>query len=268
VLYRIDSLEGNYKSALQTHIQYKLYYDSATSMDQRKKLDELSVKYAAEKKDQDIKFLKQREIAQHAELKQNKWTRDILIAGAGLLLIIVGLLFSQFMLKRRTNKEISKKNLVLEHLVKEKGWLLKEVHHRVKNNLHTVICLLESQAAYVENDALKAIENSRHRMYAMSLIHQKLYQSEDVKTIDMSLYLPEFIRYLEESFDSHHHVTFRLNIEPLKLGVSQAIPIALIINEAVTNAIKYAFPSKNKGIIEITMHKFAMRSRSGSQTME
>ncbi|HMC83873.1 MAG TPA: sensor histidine kinase, partial [Chitinophagaceae bacterium] len=229
LLYEIDSLEGNYKSALQNHINYKLYYDSFTNVDQRKKMDELTVKYAAEKKDQDIRLLKQQGIAQQAELKQNKLTRNIMIAGATLLLIIVGLLFSQYKLKQRTNVAMNKKNLALQHLVEEKEWLLKEVHHRVKNNLHTVICLLESQAAYLQDDALKAIENSQHRIYAMSLIHQKLYQSEDVKTIDMSVYLPEFIRYLDDSFGTHYHVNFQLDIEQLMLGVSQAIPIALII---------------------------------------
>jgi two-component system, sensor histidine kinase PdtaS len=257
LLFEIDSSEGYYKSALQNHIKYKLYYDSWTSIDQRKKMDELTIKYAAEKKDQDIKLLKQQGIVQQTELKQNKLTRNIMVAGTLLLLIIVGLLFSQFKLKQRTNAAMNKKNLALQHLVSEKEWLLKEVHHRVKNNLHTVISLLESQAAYLENDALKAIENSQHRIYAMSLIHQKLYQTEDVKTIDMSVYLPEFIRYLDESFDTHYRIKFQLNIEVINLGVSQAIPIALIINESVTNSIKYAFPQNRKGIIEITMHKNA-----------
>ncbi|HMC86414.1 MAG TPA: sensor histidine kinase, partial [Chitinophagaceae bacterium] len=255
LLYKMDSLAGNYKSALKNHIKYKLYYDSAAAMDQRKKMDELTIKYAAEKKDQDIKLLTQQAIVQQTELKQNRLTRNIMIAGTVLLLIIVGLLFSQFKLKQRTNAAMSNKNMALQHLVEEKEWLLKEVHHRVKNNLHTVISLLESQAAYLENDALKAIENSQHRIYAMSLIHQKLYQTEDVKTIDMSVYLPEFIRYLDESFDTHYRIQFKLEIDAINLGVSQAISIALIINEAVTNSIKYAFPLEKKGIIEITVKK-------------
>ena len=147
------------------------------------------------------------------------------------------------------------KNQLLQHLLTEKEWLLKEVHHRVKNNLHTVICLLESQARYLENDALKAIESSQHRIYAMSLIHQKLYQSENVKTIDMSLYLPEFAKYLNDSFGTERQIRFQMDIDPLMLGVSQAIPIALIVNEAITNSIKYAFPGASNGVIGISMHK-------------
>ena len=81
-------------------------------------------------------------------------------------------------------------------------------------------------------------------IYAMSLIHQKIYQSDDVSTVNMASYLPELIRYLKESFGSPDHIQFQTHIEPLKLEVSQAIPIALIVNEAVTNSIKYAFPDE------------------------
>ncbi|HTE25833.1 histidine kinase dimerization/phosphoacceptor domain -containing protein [Flavitalea sp.] len=81
---------------------------------------------------------------------------------------------------------ISRVNEQLKDMIAEKEWWLKEVHHRVKNNFHTIICLLESQATYLEKDALQAIEKSQHRIYAMSLIHQKLYQNENLQVIDMS----------------------------------------------------------------------------------
>lgn len=257
LLFKIDSSGGNFNSSLKIHMLYKIYYDSLTAINQRKKLNELTMKYAAERKDQDIRLLVQKDIIQQDEIKRNKITKNIMIGGTILLLIVVGLLFSRFRLKQRTNAAMKKKNLSLQHLVKEKEWLLKEVHHRVKNNLHTIIGLLESQADYLENDALKAIQNSQNRIYAMSLIHQKLYQSQDIKAIDMTSYLPEFIRYLNDSynFNAHSSIQFRLDIQSVSLGVSQAIPVALIINEAVTNCIKYAFPNHSKGVIEITMHR-------------
>jgi two-component sensor histidine kinase len=198
---------------------------------------------------------------QQNKLQQANLMRNVTIGGILALFIIVFLLFRQYRHKQQSNILISQKNEVLQHLLNEKEWLLKEVHHRVKNNLHTVICLLESQAAYLENDALKAIENSQHRIYAMSLIHQKLYQSDDVKTIDMSIYLPEFVQYLNDGFGTQRQIRFQLAIEPLMLGLSQAIPIALIINESVTNSIKYAFPENRNGIIEINMHQIKGRIR-------
>jgi len=139
-------------------------------------------------------------------------------------------------------------------LVEEKEWLLKEVHHRVKNNLHTIICLLESQAIYLENDALEAMEKSQNRIYSMSLIHQKLYQSDDIQTIDMASYIPELVQYLKDSFDTlSKQVYFNLKIDKISLTQTIAIPIALIINEAITNSIKYAFPGKSGGEILISL---------------
>jgi len=179
--------------------------------------------------------------------------RDITIGGIIAVSIIVGLLFRQNRLKQKNNDVITQKNEMLQRLVKEKEWLLKEVHHRVKNNLHTVICLLESQAAYLENDALKAIENSQHRIYAMSLIHQKLYQSDNVKAIDMAVYIPELIQYLEDSFGTSDQIHFYLDIEQINLNITHAIPLGLIINEAVTNSIKYAFPTGWEGEIVISL---------------
>ena len=139
-------------------------------------------------------------------------------------------------------------------MVEEKEWLLKEVHHRVKNNLHTIICLLESQAIYLENDALEAMEKSQNRIYSMSLIHQKLYQSDDIQTIDMASYIPELVQYLKDSFDTlSKQVYFNLKIDKISLTQTIAIPIALIINEAITNSIKYAFPGKSGGEILISL---------------
>jgi two-component sensor histidine kinase len=112
---------------------------------------------------------------------------------------------------------------------------------------------LQSQARYLENDALKAIETSQHRIYAMSLIHQKLYQSDDIKTINMATYIPELVQSLIDGFGTDGQISFKLNIAAIDLGLSHAIPLALIINEAVTNSIKYAFPGNKKGEISIQM---------------
>jgi len=178
-----------------------------------------------------------------------------MIGSAVLISLIAFLIYRSYRNKQKSNRMIMQKNEALQRLVKEKEWLLKEVHHRVKNNLHTVICLLESQAHYLDNDALKAIETSQHRIYAMSMIHQKIYQSEDIKTIDMANYLPEFIGYLRESFGCLAHIQFHLAIDPVKMSVAQAIPVALIVNEAVTNSIKYAFPGKRRGEISVVLRQ-------------
>jgi len=255
--FRLDTATGDYKAAVFHLQEFNKANDSIFNQEKTQQMQQLEVEYNTAENVKNIQLLTQEKKIQIAELKRSALIRNIVISAVAFLLVILFLLYKQFTLKQKTNAAINKKNALLQHVVEEKEWLLKEVHHRVKNNLHTVISLLESQAAYLENDALKAIESSQHRIYAMSLIHQKLYQAEDVKAIDMSVYLPEFIRYLDESFDLHYKITFNLDIEPINLSISQAIPIALIINEAVTNSIKYAFPGNIKGNIEITMHKKA-----------
>lgn len=220
----------------------------------------------AQKKETDLKLnlkntslLKQTSKLQQSKLEQASFTKKITISISILLFTIMLLLFRQFRLKQKASRLFAHKNERLEELVIEKNWLLKEVHHRVKNNLQTVISLLESQAAYLKDDALKAMENCQHRIYVMSLIHQKLYQSEEVKTICMPLYISEFVGYLSDSFQVGQRIRFEQQIDDFELSVAQAVPLALIINEAVTNAIKYAFRDGQYGIINLSLQSISDR---------
>ncbi|MET0635153.1 MAG: sensor histidine kinase [Chitinophagaceae bacterium] len=262
--FKVDSAAGNYISAIQSYENYTALKDSIFNAKRSNQLLQLQVKYDMEKKETDIKTrdqqiqsLTQNDLLRQANLKQAHLIRNITIALLGILLIVGALLYNQYIHKQRSNKLISEKNTQLQHLLSEKEWLLKEVHHRVKNNLHTVVCLLESQAAYLENDARRANEVSQQRIHAMSLIHQKIYQSDDIKTLDMAEYLPELVNYLDDSFGNTRQIHFEVDVDPLNLDISQAIPVALIINEAVTNSIKYAFPGQRDGTISISMHRVA-----------
>jgi two-component system, sensor histidine kinase PdtaS len=204
-------------------------------------------------KDQNIRLLQQQAKIEHANLKQATLKQSITTACAAFLIIVVGLVYVHYHQKKRDNYIIREQNKELQQLIEEKEWLVKEIHHRVTNNLHIVISLLESQAMFLRGDALKAIKISQHRIYAMLLIHQKLYRSDDIKTIDMKVYLAELIQYLENGFTIKGKINIALHAETLKLDVSQAIPFALIINEALTNAIKHAFPGSRIGNIVIRL---------------
>lgn len=201
----------------------------------------------------DLRSVKQVATLQRTKLQQAEFNKAITVAIIVLLLAIILLIYRQFRQKQRSAKIVDEKNKQLNQLISEKDWLLKEVHHRVKNNLQIIISLLESQANYLDDVALAAIKTSQNRIYAMSLIHQKLYQSEQTKTIDMANYIPELIGYLGESFDDGKAIRYDLDIDPVKIDVSRAIPIGLILNEVVTNSLKYAFKDRKKGLMTVQL---------------
>jgi len=247
MLFQVDSAEGNFLSAINHFRKHKQLNDSIFNEAKSRQIEELQIRYETEKKEKDIRLLNNRSSAQ-------QMTLNFTFFGVGLLLIIIFLLYYQYKIKQRNNKEIGKKNNVLQQLVEEKEWLLKEIHHRVKNNLQIVISLLNTQSKYVDSEEAKdAILESSHRMQAISLIHQKLYQLENTTSVNMPTYITELAAYLETSFNAGKNLHFNLQVESIDLDVAQAIPVGLILNEAITNAIKYAFIDRTNGTISIKM---------------
>ncbi len=259
MLFKVDSSTGNYLSAINHLSQLQQIKDSIFSEDKSKQIEELQIQYETEKKEQDIKLLEKEGTLQQGRLSQAKVTRNWTLGAFVLLVIITGLLVNYLRLKQRTNKklegqqkEINQKKDSLQHLLNEKEWLLKEIHHRVKNNLHTIVGLLDTQAGFLKTEeGLSALNDSQHRVQAMSLIHQKLYQSPDLSAIEMSGYVHELVDYLEHAFGTKKRILFKLEIENLQLHLSHALPLGLILNEAITNAIKYAFPGNKDGVVTI-----------------
>ncbi len=171
-----------------------------------------------------------------------------------LLIILAAMVIFQVKRLKVREKEIHQKNAVLAQIAEEKEWLLKEVHHRVKNNLQVVMSLLNTQSDYSDSAASYAvIRESRQRMYAMSLIHQKLYQSDEMTLVNMATYIPELVDFLKDSFPEGERIRFELQIASVDLDVSQAVPVGLILNELITNSIKYAFAETTGATISIRM---------------
>ncbi|WP_163410179.1 sensor histidine kinase [Flavobacterium ajazii] len=262
----------NFNSAIKHLLKHQQLKDSMFNETKNWQIAELQVQFETAKKQKDIELLNKQNQLQYIRIEETKKLRNITLAIAILLLIIVGLLYNRYLIKQRTNrkleankKELDQKNFYLENLntkqdklLKEKEWLVKEVHHRVKNNLQMVTSLLNSQSLYLkDNEAKMALKDSLRRMQAMSMIHQKLYLDENVSIIAMPEYVNELVDYLHESFDNENQIIFKKDIEAIDLDVSQAIPLGLIITESVVNAIKYAFLENQKGIIEISLYKEA-----------
>ncbi|QHV95118.1 tetratricopeptide repeat-containing sensor histidine kinase [Spirosoma endbachense] len=279
-LYKVDSAQGHLRSALLHFQLATAINDSLFNQTKNRQLEELRTQYETEQKDKDIRLqnqriqvLSQQQQLQTQQLQQDRLVRNSIGLGAVMLLLLLGLTYNRYRLKQRSNQqlqhqhellltqqyqlqaqqtEINHKNQDLRRLLAEKERLLKEIHHRVKNNLQVVMSLLNSQASYLsDNAALSAIQQSQHRLQAMALIHQKLYQAEGIARIPMDDYIQEVVAYLRESYELPQPIGYDVQVEPIELDVIQAVPLGLIINEAITNALKYAFPNGRRGQVSL-----------------
>jgi PAS domain S-box-containing protein len=154
-----------------------------------------------------------------------------------------------------TMNDITTRKLAEEQItssLKEKEVLLKEVHHRVKNNLQVISSLLNLQTSVlVDKHALAQLRESQDRIRSMALIHERLYQSENLALVNFGEYLRDLANSLFRSYGLGR-VRLKISIQPLNLGVNVAIPCGLIVNELLTNALKYAFPEGREGEVELS----------------
>ena len=146
---------------------------------------------------------------------------------------------------------------LLEGKINEKETLLKEVHHRVKNNLQTVSSLLSLQSRNVDDAATKSLlKSSQNRVIAMAMVHEMLYMREDISKIGYKSYVQELAEYLVRSIKgTSSNITLDIDIPDVKLNIDTAIPLGLLINEAVTNALKYGIVDDDQGIVFIRLRK-------------
>jgi len=143
--------------------------------------------------------------------------------------------------------------------LKEKELLLKEVHHRVKNNMQVIVSILNLQSTYTQDAAtLDLLQASQNRVRAMAMVHEKLYQSENLAQIDFRDYAHHLISTLFHSYSPHtSDVDLKIEIGDIVLGIDAAIPCGLIINELVSNALKHAFPDNRPGTILVAVNESA-----------
>jgi two-component sensor histidine kinase len=160
-------------------------------------------------------------------------------------------------LNQTLEQRVIERTQQLNALLKEKDVLLREIHHRVKNNLQIITSLLNLQSRYVKDEpTLAAIRESQNRVKAMALVHEKLYQAENIAQIN----LDDYTRFLGTGLIQFYGVksrgiTFTTDIGDINVDINMAIPLGLIINELISNSLKYAFPDREKGEIFISVRK-------------
>ena len=164
----------------------------------------------------------------------------------------------------KTHRRLYNSKIEIEQQILEKETLFKEIHHRVKNNLQTVSSLLSMQGRNTTNEQIKKIiKSSQNRVISMAIIHEMLYTNDNLSEIAFKPYVEELTAFLIKSVvDPSHTIVLNIDILDIKLGIDTAIPLGLLINETITNSLKYGFEDSTEGLIEIKLRKEEDRTNS------
>jgi two-component sensor histidine kinase len=196
--------------------------------------------------------------------EHQKTQRSYLLLGSVVLAFIVLLLVINTQMNKRRqaelfikNKHIVQQKTAIENALSEKEFLIKEIHHRVKNNLQIISSMLNLQAETIDNEAAKEVlQESRLRINSMALIHQLLYSRNNMLNVSISDYLSTLLSQIEKSYSSvSSKILTDLKCDKINIDLDTAIPLGLIVNELVTNSYKHAFKKADSGLISVIFSK-------------
>lgn len=238
---------GNYELAWKYQKKYQALDDSLFNLQKSKQQANLLTLYETEKKQRTIEL-------QEANLALATSTNSRLWIGIVAAVIIGALLLFVLYQKSKTNALLSQQKEEIEVRDKEKEVLLKEIHHRVKNNLQIISSILNIQSRKLDDESAKtAVKEGQSRIKSMSLIHEKLYGNNELSIVNMKEYIEELSAFLFKSYKTSSNIIAKIEAEELTLDIDRAIPIGLILNELISNSLKYAFDEKQEGTLTVKL---------------
>ena len=233
---------GDYRSSLVYHKKALLMRDSIASVKSDEAMSKMLTAYETKKKEATIE-------SQRKEIRQQK---KIQWLGAGTLALLAGFIIFgiiTYRIRMKRSRLLAAKNA-------ENELLLKEIHHRVKNNLEIVSGLLALQSAQIDDlNTKEAMLEGQNRVRSIGIVHQKLYQGKNLGAIEMKDYFLNLGESILDSFGAEERVKIELAMESLDVDIDTAVPLGLIVNELLTNTIKYAFPKGQNGNVRIKLEK-------------
>lgn len=244
-------MKGDYKAALSEFKLMTELNDSIFNKENVKKMTEMELNFEFEK-ERELNALKEQTRA-----KQARYAILSLIGTLAFLMVVAFLLWRRFVTSRKNAAVLKGKNDQIAIALKEKESLIEEIHHRVKNNLQVISSLLSLQSRSIKNEKAKqALEDGQNRVHSMALIHKDLYQEGNIIGVDLPDYINKLANNLIENYN-YDKTKIQLNtkIDDVKLDVDKVIPLGLIINELISNTLKYAFKGKENGIIDIELNQ-------------
>lgn len=245
---------GDYKNAHIYLNKYILLRDSLLNEDRNSTLAEMQAKYETEKKDNEIlKVNSERDKA----VQKSAMQFNYIIAIIMFFLLVVTIIFVFLRSKQRLNKVLEEKNNLNEEIIRQKEMMIGEVHHRVKNNLQLINSIIELQIRnYQDQETISAVDDIRKRVNSIALLHQYLYQKENIDSIDMYEYMYELMNGLQQSFHTPaQNIYVECNVQNIQLHINTAVSVGLLVNELITNSFKHAFQNRSEGTIEISLKK-------------
>jgi two-component sensor histidine kinase/Tfp pilus assembly protein PilF len=247
----LDSANGDFRGALQNYKMFMLYEDSLVTEDAKKISVEANMQYEFDKKEIATKVQHDKIVYQlEADNRLQKQWRLFLI-----VVIILACLGLFFMIRAYNNKK--KLTLILSEEDKRKEVLLQEVHHRINNNLQIISSLLTLQANSTSEPKLQEyLMQSQNRIQSLSALHELLYDTNSPLEINMKEYIEKVLDFHRDVLSTRNsNMILEMDVESVKFPTKLAVPVALIINELVTNSIKYAFTGITSGLIKVTLLK-------------